>query len=370
VGNYVRFGPEVRPQLCPTGPFFTACGPGDYEAERGVLYRNAGGRFRDVTRAWGFSRTSGKTLGVAAAPLAGSRQPALALANDQVPGDLFMLGNSPAPNRGVASGTAYARDGKVYGGMGLDWGDYDNDGDLDLVVGTFQSQAKPVFRNDRGLFAALDTDQIGMRSSVPFVTWGTQWLDFDNDGWLDLLFTNGHVQDNVAEVDLLNGHAGGAVFRQPILLYRNTGAGRFTDARARLSGGAERPIVGRGLAAGDYDNDGRMDALAVDSEGRPVLLHNEGRPAGNWLLVRLLNRGGRDDYQALVTIEAGGRRLVRHCHADGSYLSSSDPRVHFGLGKVSRVDRLRVRWASGHTQTYGPLSVNRSVTLRERAGRR
>jgi hypothetical protein len=369
VGNYVRFGPETQPQLCDVHGTFTACGPGEYGAERGALYRNlGGGRFADVTRTWGLNQVSGKTLGVAAAPL-GAGGTALAVANDQVPGDLLLLRGKASEDRGKVSGMAYAADGRVYGGMGIDWGDYDNDGRLDLVIATFQNQAKPVFHNEGSTFAPQDSARLGMTSSIPFVAFGVRWLDYDNDGWLDLLFTNGHVQDNIADADLMSGPAGGAVYRQPIVLYRNLQGMRFADMSDRL-GSAGRPIVGRGLAVGDYDNDGRLDALAVDAEGRPVLMHNVMPGAGNWLQVNLEGRGSnRDGYGALVILEAGGLHLTRHCHADGSYLSSSDRRVHFGLGEAHAVDRLQVRWPGGGIDTYRHLPVNRILTLREDAVR-
>jgi enediyne biosynthesis protein E4 len=367
VGNYVRFGPETQPQLCSALGALTACGPAVYSAERGALYRSTGAwQFEDVTRAWGLDRLSGKTLGAAAGPIGREHRPALALANDQVPGDLLLLDGATSRNRGVALGTAYAADGRVYGGMGADWGDYDNDGLLDLVVATFQNQAKPVFRQSAGGFRAEDADRVGMRSAVPYVSFGAQWLDYDNDGWLDLMFTNGHVQDNIAEVDVLSGPRGGAMYRQSMLLYRNLGSRRLEDRSSSLGGGADGAIVGRGLASGDYDNDGRIDALAVDSEGAPLLLHNVTPPTGAWLQVELEGRrGNRSGYGALVIVEVAGRRLTRHCHADGSYLSSSDPRVHFGLGSARRIDRLQVYWPGGKVDTLREVPVNRVMRVRE-----
>src|SRR5207244_67286 len=150
-------------------------------------------------------------------------------------------------------------------------------------------------------------------------------LDYDNDGWLDLIIANGHVQDNIAEADLFPGP--GSKYNQPTILYHNLQGARFEDSSGGLSGGAEREIVGRGLAMGDYDNDGKVDVLMVDGEGAPLLLHNVTKGAGHWLMVALEGRrSNRDGYGALVTIRAGGRTMVRHCHADGSYLSSSDKR--------------------------------------------
>lgn len=374
IGNYVHFGPDVQPQLCASHGQFTSCGPGEYAAEHGVLYRNEGsGHFRDCTRSWGCDRLSGKTLGIAAAPLKNVGQPALALANDQVPGDLLMLQGAATRSLGAASGMALAADGHVYGGMGIDWGDYDEDGQLDLVIATYQNQAKAVFRSQGETFVPQDTARLGMFSSVPYVAFGVKWLDFDNDGRLDLLFSNGHVMDNIAAVDVMNGIGGGAAYRQPMILYHNQAGERFEDVSAQLGSHLAQPIVGRGLATGDYDNDGRMDALAVDGEGKPLLLHNvsqdpqTGGPSA-WLLAQLVGRkSNRDGYGARITVECGGRVLRRHVHADGSYLSSSDKRVHFGLGTAQHIDRLAIEWPSGQKDTYRNLPVRRILTLREGA---
>jgi len=366
IGNYVRFGPDT-PQLCDIHGFKTSCGPVNYTAERGVLYRNLGfGKFQDVTHAEGLDRVSGKALGAAVAPFEDVQHPALAIADDEVPSDLIRFHGSVGESMGAVSGMAVAGNGKVFGGMGIDWGDYDNDGRLDLVIATYQNQAKGVFHNEGGVFAVQDTARLGMFSSIPYVAFGAKWLDYDNDGWLDLMFANGHVQDNIADVDVFDGPGHGALYRQPILLYHNLEGKRFSDESVHLQGGAERRIVGRGLAIGDFDNDGSMDALVVDGEGSPMLLHNVTPHPGNWALVRLEGRKcNRDGYGALVTVEVGGRRLVRHCHADGSYLSSSDKRVHFGLGSATKIDLLQVQWPDGQVDTARNVPVNRVLTARE-----
>ena len=372
IANYVRFGPDSK-QYCPAPGGETSCGPNDYPVERGVLYHNlGGGRFADVTRAWGYDKASGKALGVAAAPMPGSDRVSLAIANDQTPGDLVTLKGKAAQNTGVASGMALTPGGKVYAGMGLDWGDYDNDGQLDLAIAAYQNQAKCVFHNDDGVFTMQDTLRLGMASSIPYLTFGIKWLDYDNDGSLDLMLANGHVQDNIAVVDMMHGPAEGAMYRQPLLLYHNLGADQggkhFEDASAGLSGNAGQPIVGRGLAVGDFDNDGKIDALATDNEGKPLLLHNVMQGAGHWLLLSLRGRKcNRDGYGAIVTVTAGGHTVTRHCHADGSYLSSSDKRLHFGLGAATTITRIEVKWPDGHTDVCGACPVNRLVTLTEGA---
>ncbi|HLK60959.1 MAG TPA: CRTAC1 family protein [Chthonomonadaceae bacterium] len=366
IGDYVQFGPQTQPQLCNYHGVMAGCAPTDYRPLRGVLYHNlGGGRFQDVTHTWGLDRISGRTLGVAAAPFGPDGRPALAIANDETPGDLIVMRGAKSQNIGVTSGIAYAGT-QVYGGMGIDWGDYDNDGRLDLVIATFQNQGKLVIRNQGAAFAIQDTGRMGMFSSLGYVAFGAKWLDYDNDGWLDLLFANGHIQDNADQVNLMN--FGGSAYRQPLVLYHSLQGKRFEDTSAGMAAGARRPIVGRGLAIGDFDNDGRMDALVVDSEGQPLLLHNVTPHAGHWLLVNLVGtKCNRDGYGAILTVETGGRKLKRFCHADGSYLSSSDKRVHFGLGTTTKIERLQVRWPDGHVDTFHHLPVDRILQLKEGA---
>ena len=364
IGNYLQFGPNTVPQLCEAGPGIeTACGPRWYKPEKGVLYRNAGsGRFADATAASGASGVSGKALGVAVADYDGSGRPSLAVANDLVPGDLLRnLGGGRFQDVGPESGTAYDADGNPHGGMGIDWGDYDNDGRFDLFVGTFQKEVKNVYRNEGdGIFVDRSVE-LGLEASVPYVTFGAKWLDADNDGWLDLLLANGHIQDNIARIDP------GTAYRQPTQLFRGEGERRLAEAGALLSDRARRPIVGRGLAAGDFDNDGRVDALVVDAEGAPLLLRNAApRGAGrHWVGLALRQPGGpnRLAYGAQVTVSAGGRRYLRQCQPAGSYLSSSDPRVHVGLGEATGIETISVKWPDGSVQQWENLPSDRYLML-------
>jgi len=369
VGNYVQFGPDTDPQLCASGDIKTSCGPRYYDPEAGHLYLGSGnGTFRDGTQAAGITylrknseaittseKASGKCLGVAAADFDGSGHISIALANDEMPGDLLRnTGRGRFENVGQASGTAYDANGGMHGGMGIDWGDVNNDGKLDLFVGTFQNEPKCLYINGGSGFFEERSDQFKLHAAHPLVTFGSKFFDFDNDGFLDLILANGHVQDNINEIDR------SAFYRQPTLLFQNQGGQRFEDVSARLlDAGSRRPIVGRGLAVGDYDNDGRRDVLIVDSEGTPLLLHNEfSTSAGNrWVGFALSQPpgapGGRDAYGAVVTVRAmGGRTRMRHCHADGSYMSSSDKRLHFGLGSAAEIESVTVRWPDGTTEKW------------------
>ncbi len=369
VANYADFGPDPKkyPQLCPSNGVMTSCGPRYYHPLKGVLYRNeGGGRFADASARAGIAATNGRGLGVAWAPLEPGEAPSLAISNDEMAGDLLRPDSQAAAhytNIGTQAGTAFDRDGQIHGGMGTDWGDYADDGKLDLFVATFQNEAKSLFHNDgQGQFSDVSYKTGLALPTIPHVAFGCKLFDYDNDGHLDLVIANGHVQDNIHNIDT------STTYKQPLQLFHNAGMTpvTFEDASAQGGPAFARPLVGRGLAVGDYDNDGRQDVLVVDSEGKPLLLHNEDARAGHWLSVRLVGvRSNRDGIGALVTAQVGGRKLLRLCHTDGSYLSASDRRVHFGLGGAATVDSLTIRWPSGLTQTLTSLPADRIITVRE-----
>lgn len=365
VANYVRFDPDKGDRaLCDfrdaSGKTqLAACGPREYSPLPAELFRNlGGGKFQEATKGSGVETTHGRGLGLAV-----DDQGALAFANDEAPGDLLRRGPSGRfTNEGDVSGTAYDHDGKLHGGMGADWGDSDGDGQLDLAVATFKGEPNSLYHADGG---GLFTD-VGYKSGLgvatqPYVAFGCRFFDFDNDGWLDLAFTNGHIQDNIETIDPATR------YRQPSQLFRNTGKGVFVDHSAAAGPALQKPLVGRGLATGDYDNDGRIDLLLVDGEGSVVLLHNEAT-AGHWLGLRLVS-GKRDAFGARVSATVGGQTLVRHCHPEGSYLSASDPRVHVGLGSATTAPTIDVVWPSGRKESFSGLTLDRYQTLTEGAGK-
>lgn len=376
VANYARFTTQTTPQMCKFatekhGDVLSSCGPRYYPGLKGALFQNLGGkRFSDVTKAWGLDTHHGRGLGVAFADVLGDGHTGIAVANDEAPGDLFVTKESKAAtleNVGVASGVAYDRDGSLHGGMGTDWGDFNNDGRPDLFVATFQNEAKSLYRNDGdGNFSDVSYPTGIGRLALPYVSFGTKFLDADNDGFLDILVASGHVQDNIELIE-------NTKYRQPVMLLQNEGGQSFADATDASGMTALPPIVGRGLAVGDYDNDGRMDALIVDSEGAPLLLHNEtplpapGESA-NWVGFSCLDKHGCDAYGALVTVEqdAAPKRLMRECQTSGSYLSSSDPRVHFGLGsKPAARIKVTVRWPDGKVDIWNGVPTGRYGRLQE-----
>jgi len=363
IGDYVQFGPNDGPELClaPTGEK-TACHPYFYKPLKGVLYHNlGGGRFQDVTSSWGGSVVHGNTLGVAFADDQGVGHPDLALANDELPGDLLRYRNGKLSDIATAAGVAYNRDGSTHAGMGIDWGDYDNDGKLDLAITTFEVETKPIYRQESGGLFNDQATSLGItQAALPYLSFGVKWFDYDNDGWLDLIIANGHIADNIA--DYMPDHS----FRQPTLLFHNEHGAHFTDVSHTSGADLTRPIVGRGLAVGDFDNDGRVDVLVVDSGGAPLLLHNETPQTGHWLLLNLVGtKSNRDGIGAIITADIAGRHITRFCHTDGSFFSASDKRVHLGLGSANTIDTLTVHWPSGRTDLYKSIPADHIATAVE-----
>jgi hypothetical protein len=390
VGRYVRFGLGT-PQLCDTDQpgVRSVCPPKVYEPQRGVLFHNQGGkRFRDETQARGLATAHGSALGVAFGDEDGDGWPDLAVANDELPGDLFRNRGGRFANVGAASGTAYDADGRVHAGMGVDWGDMDNDGRLDLAVTTFWGEADCLYRNDGGgLFHDIAGETELARIGRPYVGFGVKFFDQDNDGDNDLVTANGHVADNA---DRLRR---GDRYAQPTLLFRNDG-GRFHDITAAAGPAFTRPIVGRAVCAGDLDDDGRVDLVITNLEGPPLLLRNRvpasrrdvggseaaekgAEPRGHWLEVSLMGAPpNRQAIGARVTVRAGQQFQVREVTTAGSYLSAGDVRLHFGLGAdgdgaSAAVDEITVRWpsrngAAAHVTRRRHVAADRRITLSER----
>ena len=364
--NYARFGKESGTQeLCDAkdrdGKMVqTSCGPRQYEPLFPTLWRNEGGRFVEEK----LPGTTGRALGVAVRiDPAGKRQ--ISFANDEMSGDLLEKTGAGWKNLATQAGVALDRNGNVHGGMGTDWGDADGDGTLDLVVATFQNEPKSLYMAaPDGTFSDATVGSGVAAATRPYVAFGTGFLDFDNDGWLDLIFANGHVQDNIERIDATT------TYRQPTLLLRGTGGGgRFENVSAK-SPDLAVPIVGRGLCTGDFDNDGLVDVVVADSEGTPHLLHNESRKKNHWLGITLVGKTcNRDAYGAIVTATAGERKLVRHCHTDGSYLSASEKRLHFGLGSRDIIDSLNVAWPDGKAESFPAPKIDGYVTLTQGTGK-
>ncbi len=338
------------------------CPPIAFTAEPDVLYRNDGnGKFTDVSAESGITNPAGNGLGIAIADWDEDGKLDIFVANDQTPNMLLHnLGGLRFEEVARPWGLAYNESGDLRAGMGVAAGDYDGDGRIDLLVTNFYEEASTLYRNAGAGRFVVETSQARLlgpsRSKLGF---GTGFLDYDNDGRLDLFVTNGHVND----VRPL-----GIPYAMSPQLFRNIGHGKFTDVSAQAGRYFDAEWLGRSAAFGDLDNDGDADIIVTHLGRPPAILINESTPLGAFIQLTLRGSGsGRDATGARVTVEAGGQSLVRVVTAGTSYLSSSDRRVLVGMGSAKLVDRLTIRWLSGKTQTWANLPINQSLQITEGA---
>ena len=364
VTNYVD--PEDNSKVCGDSQVRAYCRPDVYKGAPNVLYRNNGnGTFVDITRAAGVYRSDGKGLGVVFADYDDDGRIDFFVANDLVPNFLFHSeGRGTFREVGLIAGVAVASDGRARAGMGTDWGDYDGDGRLDLVVTNFEMETHNLHRNmGNGLFAdATLASGIGA-ATLRFLGFGAAFLDYDNDGSLDLAIANGHVLNNTSHFQSASRHA------QRKLLLRNDGKGRFTDVAGSAGAGFALERVGRTLVVGDVDNDGDLDILVTNNGQAANLLRNEGGSLRNAVLVKLIGReSNRDGVGSRVRVTIAGRSQIREIKAGSSYLGQSDLRAHFGVGSAREVDRIEVRWPSGHRDMFEHVEANGILTVTEGRG--
>jgi hypothetical protein len=369
VANYVDFTAAGSKKCFDAVGAPDYCRPAVYRSVTDRLFHNeGGGRFRDVTEAAGILNADGPGLGVVAADFDGDGWPDLYVANDGAPNQLWRnKGDGTFEDRGLLSGTAYNGEGLPEGSMGVAAGDVDGDGDLDLFVTNLPREAATLYLNQgKGLFQdATDAWGLGV-PTAPFTGFGTGFLDYDHDGWLDLFVANGAVANREA----LRGQP--YPFGERSLLLRNLASRRFEEVSGWAGAASSRLEVSRGAAFGDVDNDGDIDVVVTNNNGPVRLFLNQAEPRRPWLMARLQGGAGENTQGlgARVGLVRRGRPTLWRCaHADGSYLSASDPRVHFGLGDAERVDALLVEWPRGRREAwYAPLART-LLTLREGEGR-
>jgi hypothetical protein len=340
------------------------CSPRSYRAEPDRLYRNRGnGRFEDVTAAARVTGENGPGLGVVAFDANGDDWLDLYVANDGTANTLWINQRDGSfADTGLVSGSALSADGRPEGSMGVDAGDFDNDGDEDLVMTHIAGEGHNVYRNDGGGAFTDVSAQLGLgTATLAFTGFGAAWVDVDGDGWLDLLTVNGAIQR--IETSAREGEA--FPLRQPNQAFRNR-AGTLVEATAEAGEAFRAARVGRGLAVGDIDNDGDLDALISANNGRLQLLLNEAGNRRHWIGLRVVAReGGRDLLGARIEVRAGTQVLTRRVRTDGSYGSARDPRVVVGLGDAAGPASVRVIWPGGQTSEFPQLAIDRWHMLAE-----
>ena len=345
----------------PDDPAVYACNPLDFPSLPDHVFRNDNGRFVDVSTEAGINDRDGRGLGVVAADVDGDRLVDLFVANDMTADDLFMnRGAFRFEEVGALAGVSANAQGSYQAGMGTACGDLDGDARLDLLVTNYYGESTTFFRNLGGGFFADQTAAVGLSAPTRHLLgFGLTLPDVNNDGRLDLLSANGHVHDGRPLYP----------WTMPAQLLLGGPDGRLHDPGDRDGGALATPHLGRGLAVGDLDNDGRLDAVLLAQDEPLVYLHNATPDAGQWLTLRLEgSESNRDGVGSLVTVEAVGRRRIATRNGGGSFQSAGDPRLHFGLGDAVMADAVEVRWPSGRTDRFDHLPAGVGYLIREGEG--
>lgn len=338
------------------------CHPDQFNAISYLVYHNNGnGTFTDVSKQCGIAASPGKGLGIAINDFDRDGWPDIFVANDSFPEQLFRNNHDGTFSEvALEAGLAYDQNGRVFAGMGADFADYNNDGWPDVFVNALANQKYALFRNDKGKFEDV-VDSTGLGAiTMSHSGWGAKWIDYDNDGWLDLFVAQGHVMDNIQLTEPT------LRYLEPPLLLKNTGT-RFRNVSAQSGPAFQIPIAARGAAFGDLDNDGFIDVAINCNDGPAVILRNQGGNGNHWLSVNLIgsasNRDGIGARLRLVT--ADGSERYAFVSTAGSYLSASDKRAHFGLGLSKKIQWLEIAWPSGTVQRLHSIAVDQILTVHE-----
>ena len=368
VANYLKFDRDTAPKpgqnpYCWYRGIPVNCGPRGLPFDRNILYRNNGdGTFSDVSDRSKIAEPFGHySLGAISGDFNGDGRPDIYVACDQTPSLLYInQGDGTFSEEALLRGVAYDENGKALSGMGVAAADYDGDGLADIFRSNFSDERETLYRNrSHGQFDDV-TASAGLAGNTRHVGWGCGWFDFDNDGWKDLLLVNGHV---FPEVDRLSA---GPRYKNPVILYHNTGRGTFEDVSDRAGPGLRALHSSRGAAFGDIDNDGNIEVLINNQNERPALLKQSSRPANHWILLQLAGtKSNRSGIGAQVRLTAGRRTQLDEVRSGGSYLSQNDLRLHFGLGAAAEAARIEIAWPSGIRQRLEHVKADRVVKIEE-----
>jgi enediyne biosynthesis protein E4 len=364
VSSFVQYD-KSQYTLCPADANGrrSYCVPRFFKPSPSRLFRNNGnGTFADVSKETGISDSAGKSFGAVATDVNNDGYLDLFVANDTVANFLFInKGGRRFEEIGLAAGVAYGESGRERSGMGVDATDYDGNGWQDIFVANIDYEFFSLYRNQKDLTFTDEPGEIAPATQL-LSGWGLKFFDYDNDGDSDLLLVNGHPDD------MVEGRVQRVKYLEPMLMFENSGR-TFKNVSAQSGAAFAKEFSGRGLAVGDFDNDGDLDALVSNNGQAPVLLRNEGGNRNNWVGLQLIaTKSNPSAAGASITWQAGGVRRSRFKTSGGSYLASHDPREVLGIGSASKIDSLEIRWPSGKVDKLANLPVNTYVKVVEGEG--
>ena len=339
------------------------CEPDNFPAQSDTLYRNNGdGTFTDVTKSAGIYNTTGKGLGVVWGDYNNDGAPDIYIANDSTE-NLFYRNNGDGTFEeiGFMVGVALSEDGAAENGMGTTFGDWNNDGWFDLTVTNYAQQTNTLYHNDTdGFFTDTTATTKTAQITYPYLGWATAFIDYDNDGYQDLFVANGHLHENLAEL----GQEG--TYGQRNLLFRNNRDATFTECSETLGAGMQLEDVSRGATFADYDLDGDIDIVVTNSNATPRLLRNDGGNRKNWLQIQLIaTNSSTDAIGTRIEVTTGELTQTREVRSGDGYLSQRDLTLHFGIGDYEHVDSIAVRWQNGVRQTIEGVAANQVLSIEE-----
>jgi hypothetical protein len=363
VANYVQWTLKGDLWCSLDGSTKSYCTPESYKGTSSKLYRNlGGGRFEDVTKRAGVADPTSKSLGVAVLDHNADGWPDLFVANDTQPNKLYRnTGKGTFVEEGVSAGVAFGEDGVARGAMGVDAADYDRSGRAHLLVGNFSNQMLGLYHNEgTGLFVDEAPQSNVGRASLLSLAFAVFFFDYDLDGHLDIFAANGHIDEEIGRVQPKIS------FKQPALLFRNDGKGRFATVGNSAGSALFRPVVGRGAAYADFDRDGDLDVLVTTNHGPAYLFRNDGGNTNNWIQFRLAGaKSNRSALGAVVRVTSASGQQWRTVHSGSSYCSQSDLTLTFGVGKDTAIQSVEVLWPTGAQQRFTNLPVRQRFLLTE-----
>jgi hypothetical protein len=365
VANYVQWSVQGDIYCTLDGANKSYCTPESYKGSSARLWHNlGGGKFEDATAKANFFDNTSKSLGVAILDYNADGWPDILIANDTQPNKLYLnKTNGTFEERAVSAGIAFSEDGVARAGMGVDAADYDRSGRASIIITNFSNQMLSLYHNEgNGLFVdEAPRSEVG-RASLITLGFGCFFFDYDNDGWLDILVADGHIENEIEKVQKRVAYA------EPPHLFRNLGGGKFEEATQKVGPAFATPRVARGAAYADIDNDGALDVLMTTNAGRPWLFRNEGATNKSVRVKLVGTKSNRDGIGTVVKVVAGKDHQSHMLRSGSSYLSQSELVLTFGLGSQSKADAIEVYWPSGAVEKLANINAGQTITIQEGKG--